>query len=232
MNLIYLVAFILVLIIIMELSAIALKITGMDMHKARFQALSALVTVGYTTSESELVVQHPARRRIIMVLMILGYLGTATIVTMLISILRHPITLIQVGIAIVIILLPISLMSSNKFRTSFDKGVERTLSRHKMLQKRSVEEVLRLDRKYGVAEVILESDSFLVGKTIAESRVRDLDIFILAIERQDSFIHSPRGNQILNEGDRLVSYGQLSSIYGILCRKCKREDEEAELVQP
>lgn len=222
MNLVFLVSFIMVLIIIVELSAIALKITGMDLHKARFQALSALVTVGYTTSDSEMVVRHPARRRIIMVLMILGYLGTATIVTALINIVRHPITLIQAAIAIMIVLLPISILSSNKFRTSLDRGIERQLSRHKLIEKRSVEEVLRLDRQYGVAEVVLEKNNNLIGQNIAQSQIRDKEIFILAIETRDSFIHSPRGTQVLNQGDKLIVYGKLARVHEIMCQECTR----------
>jgi len=215
LNLIFLVSFILVLFIIVEVSAIALKVTGMDLHKARFQALSALVTVGYTTSDSELVVQHPARRRIIMVLMVLGYLGTATIVTALIDILRHPLTLIQVATAIMILLLAISLLSSRRLRVQLDRGIERQLSRSQSLQKRTVEEVLRLDGEYGVAEMVLKANHSLVGQTIADSKIRDKGIFILAIEREDEFIHSPRGAQKLQAGDKLIVYGHLTSISSI-----------------
>lgn len=217
MSLIFLVCFILVLVIIVEISAIALKLTGMDLHVARFQALSALVTVGYTTSDSEAVVKHHVRRRIIMVLMVLGYLGTATIVTALINIMRHPLTLLQVGTAIMIVLLAISLASSRKLRVNLNRGIERQLSRHRSLQKRSVEEVLKLDREYGVAEVVLKENSFLVGQTIADSKIRDQDIFILAIERGDKFIHSPRGNQTLQAEDKLIVYGNMRNIRLLLC---------------
>lgn len=222
MNLVFLVSFILVLFIIVEISAIALKITGMDLHKARFQALSALVTVGYTTSDSEMVVNHHARRRIIMVLMVLGYLGTATIVTALINIMRHPLTLIQAAAAVMLLLLVISLASSRRIRIRLDRGIERQLSRHSSLQKRTVEEVLRLDRQYGVAEVVLEANNPLVGQTIAESKIRDQEIFILAIEREDKFIHSPRGQQMLQQEDKLIVYGKLANIHVLLCQECVR----------
>ncbi|SHF08030.1 TrkA C-terminal domain-containing protein [Desulforamulus putei] len=222
MSLVFLVCFILVLVIIVEISAIALKLTGMDLHVARFQALSALVTVGYTTSDSEAVVKHHVRRRIIMVLMVLGYLGTATIVTALINIMRHPLTLLQVGTAIVIVLLAFSLVSSRRLRVRLDRGIERQLSRHRSLQKRSVEEVLRLDRQYGVAEVTLQANSHLVGQTIAASKIRDQDIFILAIERSDAFIHSPRGSQVLQVGDKLIVYGNIRNIHLLLCSDCTR----------
>lgn len=216
MSLVFLVSFLLVLFIIVEVSAIALKITGMDLHKARFQALSALVTVGYTTSDSEMVVQHPARRRIIMVLMVLGYLGTATIVTSLINILRHPLTLLQVSTATMIILLAISVVFSRSLRVKLDRGIERQLARSRSLQKRTVEEVLRLDGQYGVAEVFIKDHSKWTGQTIASARFRDRGIFIMAIEREENFIHSPRGNETLMAGDKLILYGKLSGIYNLL----------------
>ncbi|AEF94550.1 TrkA-C domain protein [Desulfotomaculum nigrificans CO-1-SRB] len=227
MNMVFLVSFILVLFIIVEIAAIALKITGMDLHKARFQALSALVTVGYTTSDSELVVQHPARRRIIMVLMVVGYLGTATMVTALINILQHPLTLIQVASAVGILLLTVSLLSSQRFRQKIDKGIEQRLSRNQSLRKRTVEEVLRLDRQYGVAEVILKENNDLVGQTIASSKIRDKGIFILAIERGQNFTHSPRGGEILQLGDKLIVYGKIFSIHELSYPKAtKREEQE------
>ena len=43
-----------------------------------FQARSASTSVGFTTTESEVVVAHPTRRRIIMALMLLGSVGLAT----------------------------------------------------------------------------------------------------------------------------------------------------------
>ena len=222
MNLIFLVSFILVLFIIVEISAIVLKLTGMDLHMARFQALSALVTVGYTTSHSEMVVKHHARRRIIMVLMVLGYLGTATIVTVLIDVMRHPLTLVQVATAIMIFLVVISLASSRQFRGHLDRGIERQLSRRYRMEKQTVEQVLHLNREYGVAEVILQENNILAGKTIAESKIRDKEIFILAIERQGDFIHSPRGSQLLQAGDKLIAYGKMRNITLLLCSDCTR----------
>ena len=55
-------------------ATIALMHTGMSRERARFQARSAFSGAGFTTSESEVVVKHPVRRRIIMVLILLGTL--------------------------------------------------------------------------------------------------------------------------------------------------------------
>lgn len=225
MNIIFLVSFLLVLIIIVEISAIALKLTGMDLHVARFQALSALVTVGYTTSDSEVVVKHHLRRRIIMVLMVLGYLGTATIVTALIDIMQHPLTLVQAGTAVALAIIAVSIATTRSIRLRLDRGIERQLTRrYRSLRSRTVEEVLHLDRQYGVAEVILKKDHHLIGQTIAHSKIRDAEIFILAIERGKNFIHSPRGDQILIKEDKLIVYGKLQKIHLLLCQDCYREE--------
>ena len=226
MNLIFLVSFLLVLIIIVEISAISLKLTGMDLHMARFQALSALVTAGYTTSHSEMVVKHHTRRRIIMVLMVMGYLGTATIVTALIDIMRHPLTLLQVATAVALILIAVSIATTRSIRARLDKGIEQQLTRrYRSMQSRTVEEVLHLDRQYGVAEVVLRKDHHLIGQTIASSKVRDAEIFILAIERGTEFIHSPRGSQILEGEDKLIVYGKLQKIHLLLCQDCYRGED-------
>lgn len=65
---------------VMEVGAIALKITGMDIDNARFQALSALTGTGFTTSQSEQILRNKHRKRIIMTLMVLGHIGLTAIV--------------------------------------------------------------------------------------------------------------------------------------------------------
>ena len=60
--------------------------TGLSRESARFQARSAFTEVGFTTSEAEIVVSHPIRRRVIMGLMLFGNAGIVTaIATLIIS---------------------------------------------------------------------------------------------------------------------------------------------------
>ena len=39
--------------------AVALRLTGLPEHSARFQAISALTGTGFTTSEAEMIVNYP-----------------------------------------------------------------------------------------------------------------------------------------------------------------------------
>ena len=72
-------------LIVTRIASIALTFTGLSRDAARFQSRSAFSGSGFTTSESELVVGHPVRRRIIMLLMLLGNAGIITIIATLLA---------------------------------------------------------------------------------------------------------------------------------------------------
>ncbi|MEJ2746074.1 MAG: hypothetical protein P8123_10400, partial [bacterium] len=71
---------VLISFMVVRAAAIALMFTGMDDKRARFQALSAFTGTGFTTKEAESVVSHPARRRIITWLMVLGNAGIVIVI--------------------------------------------------------------------------------------------------------------------------------------------------------
>ena len=74
-------------LLINRIATVALTHTGLSRDMARFQARSAFTTAGFTTSESESVINHPVRRRIISMLMFAGNLGFVSIMaTTLVSI--------------------------------------------------------------------------------------------------------------------------------------------------
>ncbi|HUT51477.1 MAG TPA: hypothetical protein VM325_19285 [Alphaproteobacteria bacterium] len=61
--------------IVVRIAAVAMRITGLAENVARFQCVSALTGAGFTTTESEMIVNYPIRRRIIVALMVLGNMG-------------------------------------------------------------------------------------------------------------------------------------------------------------
>ncbi len=64
---------------IVRIAAVAMRHTGLAENVARFQCISALTGTGFTTSESEMIVNYPVRRRILVTLMILGNLGLVSV---------------------------------------------------------------------------------------------------------------------------------------------------------
>mgnify|MGYP000073551448 CR=1 FL=1 len=74
---------IMVAMIAVRIGGIALELTGVEQHVARFQALSAFTGTGFTTREAEQVVNFPQRRRIISVLILVGNAGIITAIASL-----------------------------------------------------------------------------------------------------------------------------------------------------
>lgn len=75
---------ILLSVIVVRVGAVALELTGLSKEVASFQAQSAFSGVGFTTQESELIVNHPLRRRIIRILIMLGSAGFTTAIATLV----------------------------------------------------------------------------------------------------------------------------------------------------
>lgn len=76
-------------VFLIRLASVALRITGLTEESARFQALSAFTGAGFTTRESETVVNYPIRRRIISLLIVIGNLGLVTVFATLVVSLVH-----------------------------------------------------------------------------------------------------------------------------------------------
>ena len=76
-------------VFVIRIASVALRITGLSDSEARFQSLSAFTGTGFTTSESESIVNYPVRRRIVTVLMIIGNLGlVGVLATVIVSFLQ------------------------------------------------------------------------------------------------------------------------------------------------
>ncbi len=62
---------------------------------------------------------------------------------------------------------------------------------------------------YGVAELHIPEGSMYVGKSIAESGLREKDINVLTLYRGTSVVPNPRSDRLLEAGDRLLCFGKL-----------------------
>ena len=79
---------IVIFLIIIEVITVLFKLTGLSEEKARFQVISLLTGSGFTTRESELITQHPSRRKLAQLLMITGYVGFLTGISFLVDIIK------------------------------------------------------------------------------------------------------------------------------------------------
>lgn len=223
-NLIFAVPVILVIAIsvfVVRIATVALKMTGLDEKRAYFQAMSAFTGTGFTTSDSELVLQDDTRRKIVIFLMILGNAGLITVITTLvISFGRTNVVplLINVGIVLLLIFILFKILTHKGVTKFLNDKIESRLEKRSPFRKKPVEEVLRIAKNYGIAEANIKPGCQDLGKTLSESHLRENDILVLAIERKDTVIPAPKATDRILLDDTLICYGKLSNIEKIISK--------------
>jgi hypothetical protein len=206
-------------LIITRVATVALTLTGMSYSAARFQARSALTGAGFTTNESERVVTHPLRRRIIMALMLIGntglVLGASLMVVLLLGNGEHGITarwqelLLLLGGLVVVYMIARSRWVERGMR----RFIEGVLERSTDLPHRDYASLLRLRGDYRVVELAVEEGEWLAGSTLRELDLPSEGVLVLGVSREDGrYVGAPRGDTRLASGDVLLVYGRESQI--------------------
>lgn len=199
-----------------RVATIALVGTGMATDVASFQARSALMGVGYTTTEAEDVINHPVRRRIILWLMTFGNAGIITGITSMLlgfvnaeadQTLRRA-AILAVGLAL--------LIASTRIRV-LERVLSRftrwALARWTTLETRDLANLLRFSENYGISELAARGDDWLVGRPLARLHLPDEGVVILGVDRHDGHFHgAPTGTTVINEGDTVIAYGRLDHL--------------------
>ncbi len=201
-------------IIIVKIGTVALKMTGLSREVAAFQAQSAFSGVGFTTSESEMVVSHPVRRRIIRTLMLLGSAGvTSAIASLLLTFVG--ITTQEMARNLVLLLLGVFLLYLFAHSKIIDRGMSRliewALDRWTSIRIMDYEHVLGLSKGYAVSIIKVKPGGWLEGKTLGELRLNEEGILVLGVYRniggKEIYIGAPRGGFELKAGDKIICYG-------------------------
>jgi hypothetical protein len=197
-----------------RVATIALTLTGMSREAARFQARSAMTGAGYTTAESEAVVNHPLRRRIVMTLMLIGSAG---IVTVLASVM---LTMVRAGSAeggnttLTLLALfggTLGLLLLVKLRP-VDRAVSRVirlgLRRFTDLDVRDYAALLEIHGGFAVSELRVDDRDWMADHTLGELRLNDEGVIVLGVQRDDGrYVGAPNGATRIQPGDVLVLYG-------------------------
>ncbi len=189
----------------MRVATVALTLTGMSYQLAKFQARSAFTGAGFTTNESERVVNHPVRRRIIMLLMLLGNAG---IVTAMASLTLSVVTADEQAVhwwdALWVRLLLIGLCvsavwtiaQSSRFEYWLSRVIRWALKKWTDLEVRDYAALLHLAGEYHVTELAVTEASWLAGQTLQALRLAEEGLLVLGIDRSDgSYIGAAPRNE-------------------------------------
>ncbi len=200
-------------LLITRIATVALTLTGLSQQSARFQARSAFTGVGFTTTEAEKVVNHPVRRRILMLLMLLGNVGIVTVIASII------LTFVDStgGIAWYWSLLWLTLGLGFIWIVATSQWLDQRLSvligwalkRWAKMDVRDYAAVLHLSGDYGVMELQVEAEDWLAEKRLADLDLPDEGVLVLGIRRLDgTYVGAPKGPTRIKADDTLLLYGR------------------------
>lgn len=203
-------------LIITRVATVALALTGMSQEAARFQARSALTGSGFTTTESERVVNHPLRRRIIMALMLLGNTGLVLGASLMVLFLAGEGGGLserwqQVGLLLAGLLAFYLVARSAWLERTMAGFIERVLARHTDLAGRDHASLLRLGNDFRVVEMTVRAGDWMAGRNLSELDLAREGVLVLGITRADgSYLGAPRGVTKLEADDIAILYGKQS----------------------
>jgi len=203
-------------VLIVRVAAVALTHTGLSRQVASFQALSAFSGTGFTTTETEKVINHPVRRGIIKILMRLGNAGIVTSVATLIVTFINLQTTTHLVLSLVILLgglIGLWLFARSKWiDRHLSNLISRALKRFTTLDVHDFSSLLHLAGEYRVVEMSVEPDGWLAGKTLIELDLPGQGIMVMGITRQDGgYVGTPRGLTRIRANDNLILYGRAST---------------------
>jgi hypothetical protein len=207
-------------LVVTRAATIALTATGMSREAARFQARSAFSGAGFTTTESESVVRHPVRRRIIMWLMLAGSAGIVAVIASVVLAASQPAGDVGAVVRVAIVCGGIVLIWWASRTRWVDERITRLatagLRRWTQLEVHDYASLLHVGGEYVVNELQVEADSWVAGRDLGSLSLRDEGIVVLGIERVDgSYLGVPTRDSRINAGDVVVLYSRSDSIAGL-----------------
>jgi len=85
-----------------------------------------------------------------------------------------------------------------------------------------VRQRLTVSKGYGVSEIFVPEGSNFVGQTIEGTQLREKDINVLTLYRGAKSIPNPKASRVLEANDKLLCFGRLDSMRGMIPAKTRR----------
>lgn len=219
-------------LLVTRMATVALTVTGLSRDVARFQARSALTGSGFTTSESENVVNHPVRRRIVMLLMLVGSVGIVTLLGSLIFSfaggVRSEQKLLRLAVIIGGLIVIWLVARSERVDRWLSRILARWLARYTDLDTRDYVRLMQLAGDFGITEMQVQDGDWLADRALGELDLFHEGVLILGIHRDGTDYHGvPRGDTVVRAGDVLVLYGRTDILADLDDRRRGPQGERA-----
>lgn len=225
-------------LLVTKIAAAMLVNTGLSIHTAKFQSRSAFTGVGFTTSESEQITNHPTRRKIISSLMLMGNAGVVTIMASLLLTFVHRDEqglpwyygiIVLVGAIIILAIVA----SSNKVDAVLTTLINKVLGIFKPYSMRDYGSLYKLANNYHLSDLFVREGGWLEGKTASDERFREEGIIVLGIEQPDgTYVGDVPQDRSFRKNDLLIVYGRESAMKSIDPKIPKKHTDNSLPEQP
>ena len=201
-----------VMLIVIEIFTVLFRMTGISEKRARFQVISMLTAVGFTTSESETMLNNSLRRRISQMIILFGYSSTVTLISLFVNIYTHKITLEDVYTVVLYCLALLLLVRIRFIKIAFDKSIESIADRY--LNRRGSNKLHTLSHYNDnmLVELTILNSVPILDTPLLDLNLKQFNIQILNIERKGFNIVNPNGLDILTIGDKILVFGNEKEI--------------------
>lgn len=212
-----LIVYVIVVLMVVEILTIAFEMTGVPSEKAKYQVITMLTT-GYSTKESEIIVQHPVRRKLALFAMIFTYISNVTLFSIIVNLTRSVITRSLIAKSLIVLL---TLLVFVKNRMILEGKLRKEFIKHRWfsVNKTNVYYLLSKNNGYGLYNLYIDRMFKFVGETIKESPLKEMGIQVLNIDKGNKIIEFPEADYKMELGDNLLVYCKLNTIKKCFIKK-------------
>lgn len=207
MGILFIFIYLFIVFTVIEINTSIFVATGLERKIARFQVISMLTGTGFTTGESELIIDHPVRRRLGAFLILFGAFSLAVIISAISKLLEDNFYTMEIayvagGLLVLLLILRapvIQHLMSGKLKSELIESYE--------LADLPISDVLLMDEEDEVREITINKDSQFTDKTFDHIVEKEDDIILLFIKRGEINIRNKAYETKIEPGDKLVVYG-------------------------
>lgn len=201
-----------IMLIVIEIFTVLFRMTGLSEKRARFQVISMLTGVGYTTNESESILNNSLRRRIAQMIILFGYSSSVTLISIFVNIYTHTISVKDVYTVGIYCLGVLLLVRVRFIKIVFDKVIENIADHY--LNKRGSNKLHTLSHYNDnmLVELTILNSVPILDIPLIDLNLKKDNIQILNIERKGVNIANPMGTDVLAIGDKILVFGNEKNI--------------------
>jgi hypothetical protein len=211
-------------------------LTGLSREQATFQALSCFTGTGFTTKESELITRNCQRRKIAFIIMIMGNVGSVTLIATLANHIRNIfadkdaiflpftskvlleinptlLTLINVIAFFLIIYLVYHFFIQSKMFNRLLEKIRENFCKRKIIVPVAFEEFCLGDNNFDVFRINILPESPFCNHVLKDSILaKEQHIKILGIIKLETFLNDPPPETKLEAGDAILCFGSKTEL--------------------